>query len=190
MRRTDAEISQRIETGVAELTQSKLAELVQVAWPAFVKQNIEPTVRQIVTELQTGLPRFIREGTVVVCDECGNHGENALESVHIAELIARGQTKLPCFNPSCKDGNRHHEIRVLLSDWVSSQLNVGKPPSVNISSSMLRDKSCQSEVPRLSGSSPQPSLSNRRSICVPRVGFELQSTGRLGTTFRECLGKH
>ncbi|MFQ5924756.1 MAG: hypothetical protein ACE5IE_02005 [Dehalococcoidia bacterium] len=118
----DSEFERRVEEGAEARARQRLSELVNVVWPLWFDENIEPRVAELEARANENALQLLREPWTFTCDRCGTTFSTELTSFEIEGLLARGQVQIECINPACEDNflffSRRHRFQVSLHDLI------------------------------------------------------------------------
>jgi len=112
-KRLDLEFQRRVDEESDRRASIKLKHMVDVEWPAWCKENIEPKIIGNAIKLIAG-PWNIR------CDKCGTTQQVGFTPQGVESLLRNGYVDVECQNPSCVDWIWRHKIRVSLSSLIKA----------------------------------------------------------------------
>lgn len=121
-RRIDAEFLRRVEVESEEKANEKLRHKVEVKWPNWYKNYVEPNI-------MSNVFKFLAGPWTITCDKCGTSFNVELNEIGIENLIRRGYIEIECQNPNCIDGfilTTRHKIRCELKDLILAHIHSTK----------------------------------------------------------------
>lgn len=129
-RRLDSEFYKRVETESDEKAKVKVEQLAKVAWPKFVKEQVEPRAMKLESVFRTNLQIFLTNLFHIRCNKCLREQVIPIGPGLVAQLVATGTAQVECSYPDCKDGFGfwRHKMTVTLAALIEGSLGVTSPP--------------------------------------------------------------
>jgi hypothetical protein len=121
-RRTDEEFNRRVEERSITLANEKLLRLIEIEWPKFVQEKIDPKAQDLSEKLTANALKQLRGPWTAFCHKCGRKATKTLDSQEMLSLLTYGETTLECSEPSCADWGLRSRTPVRFLDFIEERL--------------------------------------------------------------------